>query len=217
MEAFGWKEHERQVEELWRGCVKPDDLVCIAGDISWAARLEQARADLDWIGTLPGTKVFIKGNHDYWCASPSKVRSSLPPTMHYIQNDCFNHRGVAVAGTRLWDGDFSFDSICPGNKAPLGEEDQKIYQRELTRLEMSLKQLTGDLRICMTHYPPIPLKLEPTPATLLMEKYNVDICLFGHLHGIQSDEKLFGEMNGVHYHLTSCDYLKFKPLLVHSL
>lgn len=230
MDVFGpqWKDYTSKIESHWRSLITPDDLVLIPGDISWASNIEEARPDLEWIGTLPGTKALIKGNHDYWWSSLAKVKSILPPSCHLIQNNSLTWNAFAIAGTRLWDiPGLSFDGIIdfiPNERcrSSLTEQDhssdsQKIYQRELGRLEASLKSLSPSAgkRIVMTHYPPIGSDLEETEVSRLLEKYQIDLCVFGHLHNVKTGLKLFGQHHGVTYHLTSCDYLNdFQPLRV---
>lgn len=228
MEVFGpeWIRYAEKIEENWRAVVNEEDLVLIAGDISWAKHVEQAQLDLDWIHRLPGVKVCIKGNHEYWWGSLSKVKKVLPPSIHLIQNDAFHYKNISVGGTRLWDTDaYSFDAVINYQKNPLEKEkeeeapdQEKIFNRELERLELSLKQLNKEsLRIAMTHYPPIGLDLAPSKASALLEKYGVEYCVFGHLHSVKKAIPLFGTSRGVTYRLTSADYLDFKPLKLCSI
>ena len=237
MDPFGpqWVNFEKRVEENWKNKITADDLVLIPGDISWATHLEDALPDLEWIDSLPGTKVMIRGNHDYWWSSPTKIRKVLPPSIHIIQNDVFEWNDVSIGGARLWDTpQFHFNDFIIFNenptisssatKADLTDKEkeqraakaEKIYQRELQRLEFSLKQLrqTARLRIAMTHYPPVSADLQPSEASVLLEKYNVDICAFGHLHSVRPDAKFFGQGEHIRYLLTACDYLDFKPILI---
>src|ERR1700722_10971321 len=112
MDIFGgkWVDHAAKVEFSWMQVVNHEDLVLIPGDISWAMAIEEARVDLEWIDALPGTKVMIKGNHDYWWSSLGKVKKILPPSCHLIQNDAFHWKGIAVGGARLWDTtEFGFE------------------------------------------------------------------------------------------------------------
>ena len=200
----------------------------IAGDISWATRLEDAIADLNWIHALPGHKVMIKGNHDYWWNSLAKIKPILPPSCHLIQNNSFEWGEYIIGGARLWDApglkfndiiDFKVNERC---KKPLTEQDEspeseKIYRRELGRLEVSLKSMSNSSkkRIVMTHYPPIGHLFQETEASALLEKYKVEICVFGHLHNVKKEHRVFGSHGGVIYHLTACDYLDdFKPLQI---
>ena len=226
MDVFGshWKDYTEKIEKHWKACITPADLILIPGDISWAMHSEEARPDLEWIHYLPGTKVLIKGNHDYWWGSLSKLKSILPPSCHLIQNNSLTWQDITIAGTRLWDiPGISFSPIInikePGHPKPLTQEEEseskKIYQRELGRLEVSLKSMppSSKKRIVMTHYPPIGPAFEETEASRLLEKYKVDICVFGHLHNVKPGQQLFGKHHGVAYYLTACDYLDdFKPL-----
>ncbi len=231
MEVFGplWANYTDKIETHWRAMVKPEDLVLIPGDISWATHLEDALVDLDWIDKLPGTKVIIKGNHDFWWESPKKLKAVMPPSIHFIQNDVFNWQGITIGGARLWDTEeYNFGSYihfqenpraqkkAPEEFAAQKEQDQKIFERELQRLELSLKKLDpkAKTRIAMTHYAPISADLKPSRASQILEEHNIQICVFGHLHNLKKDAKLFGEARGVKYLLTSCDYLDFIPLKV---
>lgn len=228
MDVFGevWVNHPQKIEKNWKAVVSEDDLVLIAGDISWAKHLEESFPDLEWIDSLPGTKVMIRGNHDYWWSAISKVRSILPPSIHVIQNDSFSwHDEVTVGGARLWDDyDIDFDGVVRVVDVdcikPLTEKDldetraEKIYARELQRLENSLRSLNprAKHRIVMTHYPPVGPHLESTRASKLLEKYRVDICVFGHVHSMRHGVgPLFGEKNGIKYVMTAGDYLEFHP------
>lgn len=231
MDIFGpqWNGYTEKIGNHWRSLIAPGDLILISGDISWAMHLEEARPDLDWIDRLPGSKVFIKGNHDYWWSSLSKIKSILPSSCHLIQNNSLTWQDISIAGTRLWDiPGLSFNGIIDfkddGRTKPLMEKDesiesQKIYQRELRRLETSLKSMNplAKKRIVMTHYPPIGSALEQTEASHMLEKYKIDISVFGHLHNVKPGLKLFGKLHGVDYQLTACDYLEdFKPLKILS-
>lgn len=228
MGVFGevWKDHAEKIAKNWQELITPDDLVLISGDISWAMRPEEALPDLNWIDRLPGTKVFIRGNHDYWWSSLSKVKAILPPSCHLIQNNAWTWKDVSIAGTRLWDvPGLSFHDIIDYQNLerakPLLEkqddsEGEKVYQRELGRLEISLKGMSplSKKRIVMTHYPPIGHVLQETEASRLIEKYKVDFCVFGHLHNVKPNLQLFGQHCGVTYSLTACDYLHFRPLKI---
>lgn len=229
MDIFGdqWCRHDEKIRKAWEALVQPDDLVLIPGDISWALKIPDVLPDLEWIDRLPGTKVMIRGNHDYWWPSQSKMAQILPPTIHAIHNNVYKWENFEIAGTRLWDSDFSFNEFIEfrenpkANKALLEqaentEENRRIYERELIRLEMSLKCFEDPkaTRIAMTHYPPVDSRMNPTPVSDLLEKYGVSICVFGHLHNVHPGTLPFGEKRGVHYILTSADYLDFKPILI---
>lgn len=230
MDTFGgsWINYTQKIEENWRHLVAPDDLVLIAGDISWAMHMEEAAIDLEWIHRLPGTKVIIRGNHDYWWTSVSKIEKILPSSIHLIQNNTFLWKDIAIGGSRLWDTpEYSFRQYINYTENPREKkinqpedpgEAEKIFVRELGRLEMSLKAMNpkARVRIAMTHYAPIGADLQDSRASAILEKYHVNICVFGHLHNVKTDAKLFGEHREIKYLLTSADYLDFKPLLLIS-
>lgn len=228
MDIFGpaWVNHAERVSQHWREMIGVDDLILIPGDISWAISPENALIDLEWIHSLPGTKLLLRGNHDYWWTSLKKVKSILPSSMHLLQNNTFSWNDIIVGGSRLWDTDeFDFDSYIPyqeNARARISpqespEEREKIFLRELIRLETSLKELqskapTGQRRIAMTHYPPIGAKLEGSRASTLLEKYKIEICVFGHLHNVIPGSLPFGTRGGVRYILTACDAIECKPI-----
>lgn len=218
MDVFGaeWIGWTKKIEENWCAAIHPEDLVLIAGDISWAMRMEQVIPDLQWIDKLPGTKVMIRGNHDYWWESRTKIEKILPPSIKIIQNDAFNWKQCTIGGARLWDTpEFQFGDAT-AEAAPTNEDTEKIFVRELGRLEMSLKQLNpqAQCRIAMTHYPPLGPGMLSSRASSLLEKYNINICVFGHLHALKQDQIQFGTKNNIHYYLTACDYLDFKPIKI---
>lgn len=230
MNVFGpqWAEHAEQIEANWKKIVHPEDLVLIPGDISWAMRLEEALADLKWIDALPGTKVMIKGNHDYWWGSLKKLTEILPPSIHVIQNNAFTWKDVTIGGARLWDTpEYSFGEYIeyrpnpkakPADPEELVQEEfaQKLFDKELERLKMSLQMLDpkAKIRLAMTHYPPIGSKLEASRAAQILEQHAIQTCVFGHLHNVRQESLLFGERKGIRYLLTSADYIRFQPIAV---
>ncbi|MEN9654212.1 MAG: hypothetical protein RL235_324 [Chlamydiota bacterium] len=230
MDVFGpkWDQHADKIAGHWRALIHPDDLVLIAGDISWAMRLPEVAPDLQWIDALPGTKVMIRGNHDYWWGSLKQMAEILPPSIHVIQNTAFHWKDVAVGGSRLWDTpEYAFGSISasePTMRVPNNDPEQvvqeemnaKIFNRELDRLKLSLKAMKPDakVRIAMTHYPPIGLDLGVSRASQILEEHRIDACVFGHIHNLKAGRAPFGEARGVRYYLTACDYLDFKPLII---
>ena len=227
MNVFGplWEDYMDKMRTSWLESIDAGDLVLIPGDISWAINLSQVGADLKWIDDLPGTKVILKGNHDYWWDSTAKMSKIMPPSIHFIHNSVYNWHDISIGGARLWDTpEYNFNQYVHfqensrENKAdkPKPIESEKIFHRDLERLKLSLKQLSpqAKTRIAMTHYPPISADLKPSITSAILEEFKIDICVFGHLHNLKKDKKLFGEIRGVRYILTSCDYLDFKPLLV---
>jgi len=232
MDVFGpsWQNHAEKIALNWDRVVSPEDLVLIPGDISWAMKLEEARADLGWIHKRPGTKVMIEGNHDYWWPSLKKLAAILPPSIHAIQNTAFSWKGIAIGGTRLWDTkEYNFSSYVEFRENPrekkkdvdeLIQEDlnEKIFERELLRLDRSLALLdqSAKLKIALTHYPPIGADLVPSKASKILEARGVDICVFGHVHNLKPGCGLFTSSVGspVRYLLSSCDYIQFNPIFV---
>lgn len=227
MEIFGslWEGYTARLETAWRAAITDDDLVLLAGDLSWAMTLEEAAPDFAFVHALPGTKVLVKGNHDYWWGSLSKVQKALPPSMHVIQNNAFSWQGVAIAGSRLWDTEeFGFHAYIDFKENPRAKEkptedkaeQERIFERELLRLEASLKAMDkhAKTKIAMTHYPPISADLKESRCSKMLESYGISDCVFGHLHNLKEGAELFGEKNGVRYHLTAADYLRFVPVKI---
>lgn len=227
MYVFGqaWEKYMDKMERNWESCIQKEDLVLIPGDISWAKTLEQAKIDLEWIHALPGTKVIIKGNHDYWWASNAKMDAALPSSIHYIHNNVFNWEDVTIGGSRLWDTEeYNFTPFIEFKENPREskegkpslEENQKIFQKELERLRRSLEGLDpkASLRIALTHYPPISADLKASLASSILEEFHIDICVFGHLHSVREKSLSFGTKDKVRYVFASADYLEFVPLKI---
>lgn len=207
MDIFGpeWERHHRQILTNWCSLVNENDTVLLAGDLSWAVTLSEAVYDLDFIGQLPGKKIIIRGNHDYWWSSISKIRAALPQSIVALQNDCALAEGKAVCGTRGW--------LVP-NTAQKNEHDERIWQREICRLELSLKQRPANYEetIVMLHYMPANQQHEFNAMIELMADYGVTRCIYGHLHGQSHCFRLPAEKWGIRFSLVSADYLKFRPL-----
>jgi predicted phosphohydrolase len=171
-------------------------------------QFDDARDDLSEIAALPGTKVLLRGNHDYWWNSITRLRSFLPAGTIALQNDSIALQNVAICGTRGWD--------FPTEQAPLDDQGTKIYRRELIRLKMALDHAKrrGLPILAMTHYPPLFADCRDTAFTELLEEYGVRLCVYGHLHGIGIGKGFSGEHNGVAYRLVSCDAIGFSPVKV---
>ena len=208
MEVFGehWRNHKEKVAANWQNTVIAQDTVIVCGDISWAMTLEEAAQDLDWLAQLPGRKLLLRGNHDYWWSSLSQLRACLPENMHAVQNDAFDAGDCVFCGTRGW-------TIPLGQNA--AAQDEKLYRREALRLEMSLKdakRIAGSRPIfAMMHYPPLlpETMRQGTEFTRLLSEYGVTRCVYGHLHGQSVQRGFSGEYRGVQYDLVSCDALGF--------
>ena len=200
-----WEDHFARISQDWREKVGSEDVVLIPGDISWAMQLSAAIPDLQAIGELPGRKLIIKGNHDYWWGGIGLVRRSLPESVQAIQHDAVDVGDAVICGTRGW--------VYPTEEAPLSADDQRIFNRELLRLEMSLKEAVkkadGRPVVVMLHYPPLYNLDKDTPFTQLLEKFPVHTVVYGHLHGAGIRAGYTGEWHGIRYMLTSCDSLGF--------
>lgn len=198
MDIFGniWDNYWEKIQLDWRNKVNDDDIVLISGDISWAMNMSEATADLDAIGELPGRKIIIRGNHDYWWSSYKKVTEALPLGMYAIQNNALLIDGYIFCGTRLW--------TCMGKT----EHDIKVYEHEKSRLKMTLdaaKKLGNYPVILMLHYPPFNLHFEDNDVTAMIAEYNVACVVYGHLHVNYCRSKAIVDKDNIKYYLTSCD------------
>ena len=187
MDIFGpqWQDHASRVKENWKECIHSDDVVIIPGDISWGLKLEEAMADFQWIDELPGKKVIIKGNHDLWWTSLTKM-NRLFESITFLQNTCFEGEDYILCGTRGW--------VCPEDRE-FSTHDQKIYDREIGRLKLSLNEAkklqqkrvdeTGIHKVLIgaLHYPPTADKKGISGFTQLFSEYGVTKVVYGHLHG----------------------------------
>ena len=220
MNLFGdkWDNYEERIRQDWNSRVGEEDTVIVAGDISWAMRMEETTKDFEYLKTLRGYKIIIRGNHDYWWKSISKIREVLAPDAYALQNDSFERGGIVFAGTRGW--------RVPERRQTQTEEDKKIYDREVIRFELALKDaiakcgafppappLVGSQSnskiIAILHYPPFNATLDDSPFTALCEKYGVSACVYGHLHGKAGRVSHKVQKNGITYYLTSCDLVDY--------
>ena len=214
MDKFGdkWSNHFQRISADWQLRVGEADVVLIPGDISWAMQFEQAMPDLLSIAALPGRKLLLKGNHDYWWPAVTRLRSELPPEMDVIQHDALDVGPAVVCGSRGW--------LQPGGTQQLSAEDLRVYRRELIRLELSLGQAKamahGKPIVCMTHYPPLLPQRRDSDVSRLLEQYGVHTVVYGHLHGAAIQDGFSGMHGRVRYQLVSCDSLGFqlKELLI---
>ncbi len=210
MDIFGsnWDSHQEKIIESWKNTVKEEDTVLVLGDTSWGINIEEAKPDLDIINNLPGKKIFIKGNHDYWWTTVTSL-NKLYEDMKFLQTNFYEYEDYAICGGRGW--------ICP-NEVKFDENDEKIYRREENRIRISLQnaQKRGHTKfIVITHYPPTNDKLEDSIFTKLFEEYKVEKVIYGHLHGKESFKMGLKEVrNGVEYILASCDYINFQLIKI---
>lgn len=208
MDVFaGWQGYVEKLKSNWENHVTDDDTVVVAGDISWAMKLENCYDDFAFIHGLPGRKIFLKGNHDYWWTTRSKMEKYVFEngfsSISFLHNNCFLVDDAVVCGTRSWmyDGDTTHD--------------QKVMDRETGRLRSSLamaeEKFPGIEKIVFLHYPPVYQDREAEEITECLSEFGVRRCYYGHLHGEAKKYALKGEHKGVSYKLISADSLGFSP------
>lgn len=210
MDIFqGWDNYVEKLEENWKKIVKDTDTVVVAGDISWAMKLEECYNDFKFINDLPGNKIFLKGNHDYWWGTKKKIEEYLEEhnfnKIKILYNNAFAVDNFAVCGTRGWVLDSS------------DEKDLKIVNREAGRLNLSLTagEKLGLEKIVFLHYPPVYGNDISKEIIEVLNKHNVKKCYYGHLHGTNAIKyAIQGMYNGIDYKLISSDSLNFMPYLV---
>jgi predicted phosphohydrolase len=207
MDIFGprWERHTERMEANWRATVGDDDWVLLPGDISWAMRLEDALVDLRLIDSRPGRKVLLKGHHDYWWTSRAKVEAVLPPSLRLLQHDAVDlGGGLGLVGTRGW---------TPPGAPRATERDEKIYRREVQRLELSLRAAQGRFErlVAMLHYPPVYVGLGETDFVAPMRDAGVEVCVYGHLHAGDHRYAFEGERDGIRYEFVAADAIEFTP------
>jgi len=218
MDVFGprWADYMDRLKENWCSVVGEDDYVVVPGDVSWATYIDRAHEDFRFIHELPGRKIISKGNHDYWWTTMSKMEKFISrngfTSISFMHNNSFSIKGVTICGTRGWE--------IPG-EAGFGAEDEKIYRRELQRLEMSLQKGLSDMSsrpefannvlIAALHYPPFNSRGEFSEFMDIMKKYGVQYCIYGHLHGEACRIAIEGPVDGIMFRLVSADHLRFMP------
>ena len=209
MDVFGgaWVGYMDKLRE-GLSVIGPDDTTVLLGDLSWALDLKNAQADFAFIKEIPGRKIILKGNHDYWWSTLAKFKKFCEENdfsdMHILNNNHFEYDGYALCGTRGW--------FFEEEKS--GEHDEKVFKRELLRLEASLKS-AGELpKMVFLHYPPKYKGYECPEILELLNRYEVKRCFYGHLHGASHGLAMEGIWGGVDYKLVAADRLSFKPWLV---
>ena len=203
MEIFGksWENYFEIICQDWREKVTEDDIVLLPGDFSWAMRMEEALTDFESVAQLPGRKVILRGNHDYWWNTLSQVRNSIPNGFYALQNDCIRFDDVLICGTRGW--------ICPDGDN-LSQDDKKIYLRESERLKLALAAMNkqrqpNDRVIAIMHYPPFNGRYDESEFIKQFVLNNVPTVVYGHLHGKECRANLYFKKFGIDFYLTSCD------------
>ncbi|MGI5985317.1 MAG: serine/threonine protein phosphatase [Clostridiales bacterium] len=210
MDIFGsvWENHTEKLKDSF-SALSSDDVTVICGDLSWGMNLDEAKEDFLFIDNLPGRKIILKGNHDYWWSTASKAKSffreSGITTIDILNNNCFFYGcDAAICGTRGW-----FYEEEKGT-----EHDKKILNRELGRLETSLKAAGDRKKYVFLHYPPKYGTYVCEEILDLFEKYGVIMCCAGHIHGKGLHSRFEGEFRGVTHRLVSADYLNFVPIKI---
>ena len=209
MDIFGgaWVGYMDKLKE-GMSVIGPEDTTVLLGDLSWALDLQSSQADFAWINEIPGRKIILKGNHDYWWSTAAKFykfcQESGFSDMFVLNNNHYEYDGGAICGTRGW----FFE------EERSGQHDEKVFKRELIRLEASLKS-AGDLKkMVFLHYPPRYKGYECREILDLLEQYEVRRCFYGHLHGGSHNLAMEGLWDGIEYRLVSADYIKFRPAAV---
>lgn len=206
MDIFGgaWLGYMDKLKE-GLSCITADDTTVLLGDLSWALSLDEARDDFAWINDIPGKKIILKGNHDYWWSTASKFYKFCADNnfsdMWVLNNNHYEYNGYAICGTRGW----FFE------EERSGAHDEKVFKRELLRLESSLKS-AGELpKMVFLHYPPRYKGYTCDEILELLNRYDVRCCFYGHLHGASHGLAMEGQWDGVEYKLVAADKLNFMP------
>lgn len=207
MDIFGshWKNHREKIVNAWLETIQPEDTVILAGDLSWAMRISDAISDLKMLGHLPGRKIIVRGNHDYWWDTVTKMTAMTDGAFEFLHNSAIDIGGVALAGTRGWISETS---------PKLTEKDKPIIAREEGRLLRSLamaEKMHTKRIMAVLHYPPFDELRRPSHMISLMKEHHVTDCIYGHIHGAPNFVNLPDTLSGIKLHLTSADYLDFKP------
>ena len=205
MDVFpGWNGYVEKLEANWRKLVKPEDTVVLAGDISWSMRLADTRKDFAFLNGLPGRKLIMKGNHDYWWSTANKMneffRAEGFDTLRLLHNNSYTVEGYALCGTRGW----LFDADEP--------HDEKVMNREIGRLRLSLQAAEpGKEKLVFLHYPPVYTGADAPEIVAVLKEYGIRRCFYAHLHGKAIRFAVQGEVDGIRYKLVSADGLQFCP------
>ena len=210
MDIFGaeWENHAEKLKANF-STLSDEDMCVICGDLTWGMDMSSCLEDFKFIDRLPGKKIILKGNHDFWWSTASKAmrffHENNISSIEILNNNCFFYEDIAICGTRGW--------MCPQENA--SEHDRKIMQREIQRLETSLKA-AGDCerKICFLHYPPIYGRYKAVEMIELMQSYEVRECYFGHIHGAGRVYAVEGVVDGIAYHLVSADHVAFCPVKI---
>ena len=206
MDVFrGWENYVERLEENWKQLVGPEDTIVIAGDISWGLDLSETVEDFKWIDRMPGQKILLKGNHDLWFSTKSKVERFFQEqgftTLKILFNNAYRYEDLVLCGTRGWMND---------------QTDKKVLNRECGRLRLSLEEgkKLGGTPVVFLHYPPIFQKYESPEILRLLKEHEVRLCCYGHIHGKGCAAAFNGWRGGTEYKLVSADWVDFTPVKI---
>lgn len=207
MDIFGgrWQDYMEKIEKRWTAVVSPEDVVVIGGDLSWGIDFQEAKADFEYLDRLPGRKIILKGNHDLWWNTMSKMRKFVLENgfhgMDFLHNNCYLYEDIGLCGTRGW---FYEEDAA-------GTHTGKMLAREALRLEASFKAAGERPILCFLHYPPLYQGYRCPELLELIDRYRAERCYYGHLHGPTHRRAFEGRRGETDYALVSADYLGFVP------
>lgn len=213
MDIFGsaWTDYVHRLEENWQQTVGEEDTVVLGGDFSWAMYLEETKADFEFLNRLNGRKILLKGNHDYWWETASKMKKYIAENgwenIYFLQNNFYTEGDIAICGTRGW--------VVP--QLMKNAEDRRLYERELGRLKLSVdaaKKSGAEKIYAFLHYPPVLADRRKNELTEYLESEKIERCYYGHIHKGSVKNAFCGMLGGVEYMLCSCDYLGFMPIKI---
>lgn len=213
MDVFGgrWQDYMEKIQKRWQAVVSAEDTIVIGGDVSWGIDFEQAKADFAMLNRLPGHKIILKGNHDLWWDTMAKMRRFLDENsfqnIDFLHNNCYRYGDIGLCGTRGWFYEEDFKQ----------QHDEKVFRRELLRLEASLKAAEAaglQEKYCFLHYPPIYTNFRCGEILALMQQYGVTRCIYGHLHSDSLRWAVEGVQEGIAFTLVSGDHVDFTPVLL---
>ncbi len=213
MDIFGgrWQDYMDKIRERWTALVEPEDVVVLVGDLSWAISIDSAKEDFIYLNQLPGHKILLKGNHDLWWNTMTKMNRFIEANgfanIQFLNNNCYVYEDIGLCGTRGWFFEEFFQE----------QHDEKIFRRELIRLESSLKAadaLGVREKYCFLHYPPLHQNFRCDEILSLMKAYGVTRCIYGHLHGPSCRTATEGLHEGIEFTLVSGDHVDFTPVLL---
>lgn len=211
MDIFsGWDNYVEKLEKNWNETVNDNDTIVIAGDISWGINLDEALEDFKFIDRLKGNKILLKGNHDYWFSTKNKVETFFKEnnlnTLSMLFNNSYVYEDVVICGTRGWIDEKGKKTV-----------EKKVLLREAGRLKLSIEDglKTGKEPIVFLHYPPVYYIHDCKEILDVLFEYNIKTCYYGHIHGNDGFQyAIDGIVDGINYHLVSCDYVNFCPVKV---